>query len=55
MTSLIPPLLPPFSPADREAIRRRLMVDRPLHWDLARALFAALEAAWDELARTRGM
>lgn len=55
MTSLIPPLVPPFSPADREAIRRRLMVDRPLHWDLARALFAALEAAWDELARTRGM
>lgn len=47
------PLTPPFSPADREAIRRRLMVDRPLHWDLARALFAALEAAWDELARTR--
>lgn len=49
------PLTPPFSPADREAIRRRLMVDRPLHWDLARALFAALEAAWDELARTRRM
>lgn len=47
------PLTPPFSPADREAIRRRLMVDRPLHWDLARGLFAALEAAWDELARTR--
>lgn len=55
MTSLIPPLTPPFSPTDREAIRRRLMVDRPLHWDLARALFVALEAAWDELARTRGI
>lgn len=55
MSLLTPRLIPPFSPADREAIRRRLMVDRPLHWDLARALFAALEVAWDELARTRGI
>jgi hypothetical protein len=44
---------PRFSPADREAIRRRLMVDRPLHWELARALFAALEGAWDELEQAR--
>ncbi len=44
---------PPFRPADRETLRRRLLVDRPLHWDVARALFAALETAWDELERVQ--
>ncbi len=44
------PLTPPFSPSDRQALRARLLVDRPLHWDLARALLAALEQAWDRLA-----
>jgi hypothetical protein len=45
------PLTPPFSPSDRQALRARLLVDRPLHWDLARALLAALELAWDRLER----
>lgn len=41
----------PVTPADRQALRARLLVDRPLHWDLARSIFAALELAWDRLER----
>jgi len=43
------PLTPPFSKCDRQALRARLLVDRPLHWELARALLTALEQAWDRL------
>lgn len=45
------PLTPPFSPSDRLALRARLTIDRPLHWTLARGLLAALEEAWDRVAR----
>ncbi len=40
----------PITPADLPALRRTLTVDRPLHWEAARALLLALERAWAELA-----
>lgn len=48
-------LTPPFTSADRQALRARLVVERPLHWTLARGLLTALEAAWDELDRLAGL
>lgn len=45
------PPRPPLTPAELAEIKRRLSVDRPLHWDAARALVDALEAAWEALAQ----
>jgi hypothetical protein len=45
------PPSPALTPEDLMVLKKRLSVDRPLHWDAARALIDALEAAWRELGR----
>ncbi|MCC6622066.1 MAG: hypothetical protein IT385_12460 [Deltaproteobacteria bacterium] len=45
---------PPPRP-DLEPARRAVLVRRPLHWEVAAALVAALEEAWRELDARAGI
>ncbi|MFO0747200.1 MAG: hypothetical protein U1F43_16275 [Myxococcota bacterium] len=44
-----PPTTVPRPRPDLELARRFVLVRRPLHWELAARLIAALDAAWAEL------
>lgn len=41
----------PRALSELEVARRAVLVRRPLHWQVAEKLIAALEAAWSELDR----
>ena len=50
MVSMTPPLTSlPIVPENLELLRARLAIERPLHWNEARRLLSALEAAWKAL------
>lgn len=47
---MTPPLTAlPIVPENLAHLRARMSIERPLHWNEARRLLAALEAAWVEL------